>query len=80
MADRYQRDSRYRYTEEESAGSGQKTAFQKRVDAGKGVVEDFLNKAVGKDAKFSWGLVVLLAVALFAVVQIVRVFVYFWPK
>ncbi len=75
---RYDRDYVSRYSEEEQVGGGEKSATRKWVDERMSVVESWLNKGVSGASKYSWGLLILLLVAVYAVYQIIRILVFFF--
>lgn len=74
MEDDYQKD----IDREEGSEQEFKSVFDKARESVSSALDPILNRKVGKNTKISWGLILLMAVGVYAAVMIVRCLAFFF--
>lgn len=74
MADQYNKDSdRNKDSEQE-----RKSIFEMARERASSTLDPVLNRTVGKNSKISWGLIILMAVGVYAAIVLVRSIAFFF--
>lgn len=74
MHDGYKKD----FDREDGSAQEFKSVFDKTKERVSSVLEPVLNKRVGRNTKISWGLILLMAIGVYAAILLVRSLAFFF--